>query len=196
MGFKKRPPVIETIGGLNAPLAHRSPDIPCQVASPQSLTPFLQAVPVYPRQRTIRKHHWTPDLCLENPRAKPGAFLSQLNPKTKPNGEGRGIRRVAHGGGAHRKAEADQGANLLRRKRIFLSANAGVTAFIVTGYRPPPPESFLHLRKICLTAALRLCKIALDAGSRACRPSGARRGREKAQIVPVPSIATNDCEQS
>jgi hypothetical protein len=46
---KKRPPVIKTIRGLDAPLAHRSLDIPCQVASPQSLTPFLQTIPVYPR---------------------------------------------------------------------------------------------------------------------------------------------------
>ena len=46
---KKRPPVIKTIRGLDAPLAHRSLDIPRQVASPQSLTPFLQTIPVYPR---------------------------------------------------------------------------------------------------------------------------------------------------
>ena len=56
---------MRTIRGLDAPLAHRSLDIPCQVASPQSLTPFLQAVPVYPRWQTIHKYHWTPDLCLE-----------------------------------------------------------------------------------------------------------------------------------
>jgi len=43
---KKRPPVIKTIRGLDAPLAHRSLDIPCQVASPQSPTPFLQTIPV------------------------------------------------------------------------------------------------------------------------------------------------------
>ena len=41
---RKRPPVIKTIGGLDTPLAHRSLDIPCQVASPQSLTPFLQTL--------------------------------------------------------------------------------------------------------------------------------------------------------
>ena len=43
---RKRPPVIKTIRGLDTPLAHRSLDIPCQVASPQSLTPFLQTIPV------------------------------------------------------------------------------------------------------------------------------------------------------
>jgi hypothetical protein len=43
---RKRPPVIKTTRGLNAPLAHRSLDIPCRVASPQSPTPFLQTIPV------------------------------------------------------------------------------------------------------------------------------------------------------
>ena len=43
---RKRPLVMRTIRGLDAPLAHRSLDIPCQVASPQSLTPFLQTIPV------------------------------------------------------------------------------------------------------------------------------------------------------
>jgi hypothetical protein len=61
------------------PLAHRSLDIPCQVASSQSLTPFLQTVPVYPPQQTIHKYHWTPDLCLKNPLTSPGAFLSRMN---------------------------------------------------------------------------------------------------------------------
>jgi hypothetical protein len=43
---RKRPLVIKTSRGLDAPLAHRSLDIPCQVASPQSLTPFLQTIRV------------------------------------------------------------------------------------------------------------------------------------------------------
>ena len=40
------------------------PDIPCQVASPQSLTPFLRARPLYHRFRPASKHHWTPSSCL------------------------------------------------------------------------------------------------------------------------------------
>ena len=180
MGFKKRPPVIETIGGLNAPLAHRSPDIPCQVASPQSLTPFLQAVPVYPRQRTIRKHHWTPDLCLENPRAKPGAF-EPVEPQNKAE-----WRRAGNPSRRPRRRGASQsggrpGCEFAQAKKNFSERECRRNRFYSNGLSPPPPESFLHLRKICLTAALRLCKIALDAGSRACRPSGARRGREKVQ---------------
>jgi hypothetical protein len=43
---RKRPPVIKTTRGLDTPLAHRSLDIPCQVASPQSPTPFLQTISV------------------------------------------------------------------------------------------------------------------------------------------------------
>ena len=43
------------------------PDIPCQVASPQSLVPFLQAESVYLACGTICKYYWTPKLCLENP---------------------------------------------------------------------------------------------------------------------------------
>ena len=43
------------------------------------LTPFLQTGSLYPSWRTVGKYHWTPDLCLENPRAKPGAFLSRMN---------------------------------------------------------------------------------------------------------------------
>jgi len=39
-------------------------DIPCQVASPQSLTPFLQAKRPYPSPHRNRKHHWTPEPCL------------------------------------------------------------------------------------------------------------------------------------
>ena len=87
MGLRKRPLVMRTIRGLDAPLADRSLDIPCQVASPQSLTPFLQTGPLYPSWRTVGKYHWTPDLCLENPRAKPGAFLSRMNPKLSPQGQ-------------------------------------------------------------------------------------------------------------
>ena len=46
-GFQENGPRWQkTIRGLDAPLAHRSLDIPCQVASPQSLTPFLQTIPV------------------------------------------------------------------------------------------------------------------------------------------------------
>ena len=40
---------LESRQGPDSPLAHRSLDIPCQVASPQSPTPILQAAPVYPR---------------------------------------------------------------------------------------------------------------------------------------------------
>src|SRR3989339_395879 len=84
MGFKRTAPGDKSHQGPDAALAHRSLDIPCQVASPQSLTPFLQADPVYPRRQTIGKYHWTPDLCLENPRAKPGAFLSRMNHSCHP----------------------------------------------------------------------------------------------------------------
>jgi hypothetical protein len=76
---RKRPLVKRTIRGLDAPLAHRSLDVLCQVASPQSLTPFLQTGPLYPSWRAVGKYHWTPDLCLENPWAKAGAFLSRMN---------------------------------------------------------------------------------------------------------------------
>ncbi len=54
-------------------------DIPCQVASPQSLTPFLQSVPrssatakdeADTSYQGISHHfnnHWPPELCLKNP---------------------------------------------------------------------------------------------------------------------------------
>ena len=41
------------------------PDIPCQVASPQSLTPFLRAGPLYHLFRPASQHHWTPSSCLK-----------------------------------------------------------------------------------------------------------------------------------
>ncbi len=79
MGFKTTTPSGISHQGLDAPLAHRKLDIPCEVASPQSLFPFLQAAPAYLRGRTIDKYHWTPDLCLENPGPKARAPFSRMN---------------------------------------------------------------------------------------------------------------------
>jgi hypothetical protein len=70
MGLEKTAPGDKGHQGPDAPLAHRSLDIPCQVASPQSLTPFLQAAPVYPFEETVGKYHWTPDLCLRKSRGE------------------------------------------------------------------------------------------------------------------------------
>ena len=41
------------------------PDIPCQVASRHSLTPFLRAGPLYHLFRPASQHHWTPSSCLK-----------------------------------------------------------------------------------------------------------------------------------
>jgi hypothetical protein len=40
------------------------PNIPCQVASPQSLTPFLRAWSAYRLSALCRNHLWTSELCL------------------------------------------------------------------------------------------------------------------------------------
>jgi hypothetical protein len=71
MGLTKTAPGGKSHQGPDAPLAHRSLDIPRQVASPQSLAPFLQTDKLYPNRQSPRKYHWTPDLCLENPGRSP-----------------------------------------------------------------------------------------------------------------------------
>jgi hypothetical protein len=76
---KQRPLVTRAIGGLTRLWRTGGLDIPRQAASPQSLILFLQPGQVDPNRRIIGKYHWTPDLCLENPRAKPGASLSRMN---------------------------------------------------------------------------------------------------------------------
>ena len=53
------------------------PNIPCQVASPQSRTPFLRATVAYQGPDTQRKYHWTPELCL---RKFPGEARRILEP--------------------------------------------------------------------------------------------------------------------
>ena len=78
---RERPLVTKAIRGLTRHWRTGAWISLVKLRREQSLTPFLQADPVYPRRQTIGKYHWTPDLCLENPRAKPGAFLSRMNPK-------------------------------------------------------------------------------------------------------------------
>jgi len=67
MATKKRPPVAIATEGLMHHWRTVGPDIPCPVASPQSLTPFLRAVSGYRQSTVSSKFHWTPELCLENP---------------------------------------------------------------------------------------------------------------------------------
>ena len=80
MGGKKTAPDGIGYQGPDAPLAHRSLDIPHQVASPQSLTPFLQAASVYGFWQTACKHHWTPDSCLRKSRAEGPRVLEPDEP--------------------------------------------------------------------------------------------------------------------
>ena len=67
MASKKRPLRASADRGQMHPWRTGDLDIPCQVASPQSLTPFLQADAAYPEWRHSCKPHWTPELCLKNP---------------------------------------------------------------------------------------------------------------------------------
>ena len=46
--------------------------IPCQVAPQQSLTPFLRTGTRYSIRSSCSNSHWTPELCLQNPRNRAG----------------------------------------------------------------------------------------------------------------------------
>ena len=67
-GPEKRPLALYVTRGLIRPWRIGDLDIPCQVASPQSLTPFLQAKTFYPQSWTGSNHHWTSEPCLEKSR--------------------------------------------------------------------------------------------------------------------------------
>ena len=66
-GIQKRPLTASADRGQMHHWRTGDLDIPSQVASPQSLTPFLQTDAAYQRRRHLCKSHWPPELCLQNP---------------------------------------------------------------------------------------------------------------------------------
>src|SRR5487761_1847895 len=61
---RKRPLATDATRGLRRLWRIGGPNIPCQVASPQSLTPFLRARSAYRANGSCRNRLWTSELCL------------------------------------------------------------------------------------------------------------------------------------